>query len=104
MGVERGDVPSVRGIVMCKNCGHWQSWISYSSEKKIQGRRRRSDCMKCGKRNQFRIDHKYHKKRSPIKFVRGENNASRELLITAATLKNIGSETLNLEFEMGDSL
>jgi hypothetical protein len=113
MGVESGDTPSIRGLVMCKNCQHWQSWISYSSEKVVQGRRRRSDCMKCGKRNQFRIEQKYHKNRSPVKFIRAENNTSRELLVTAATLKNIQSEITSenpdaqynyTRFQTGDNL
>jgi len=94
MGVENGEIPTVRGVIMCKACKHWQSWISYSMKKKIQGRRRRSDCMKCNKRNQFRIEPKYHRNKSPVKFVRTDNNLDRKFLVELAQSFNRSTSKL----------
>lgn len=55
--LESGKTPSVRGIVKCLNCNHYQSWISYNKKQIVVGPRRTSTCMKCSRRNRWRIYH-----------------------------------------------
>lgn len=88
MPLESGSKEGLRGVVKCRSCKNWQSWISYSRQKIIEGRRMRSDCLKCGKRNTFRLHPKYHKTKSPVVFTRCDDNTSRENLVKYAQLLN----------------
>lgn len=108
MALESGSKQGLRGVVKCRTCKNWQSWISYSREKIIEGRRMRSDCLKCGKRNTFRLYPKYHKIKSPVVFTRCDDDTSRENLVKYAQLLNSEDQEIgvieSLTFIRGDNL
>jgi|TARA_R110002110_G_scaffold113441_2_gene281671 hypothetical protein len=101
--LQKGDLPSVRGLIKCHACKWWQAYVSqivkgreYKYETKgIQAMRRVSKCTNCGKRNQFRMTARWHGhpgRKKCVKFVRSDDDFPRDLLVTAAQLKNIHKE------------
>ena len=106
--IQNGRIKSIRGIVKCKVCKWWQAYVSNVPKGKemfypydgITKQRRTSKCVKCGKKNRFRMTSSWHGHRGrtkPIVFTRADDDTPRDLLITAAQLKNISNELNHTE-------
>jgi hypothetical protein len=96
--LEYGSRPSVRGVVKCLNCKHYQSWISYNSKRIVVGPRRTSTCMKCGRRNRWRIQstHGNAQKFQCVTFMKRDSKTPRIELVREAQFLNHGG---SLKFE-----
>lgn len=95
MAVEAGETPSVRGIVKCLRCNYYQSFISYNKSRKAVGLRRSSTCLKCGRRNRWRIQpdgkvHGNHLKYKCVHFIKRNSGTPRSILVKEAQSRNMG--------------
>ena len=97
VGVEEGETPSIRGIVKCLKCNHFQSWISYNKKtREAVGPRRESVCMKCNQRNTWRIQpdglaHGNHAKKRRCIFIKKNSSTPRSKLVSEARMRNHGT-------------
>lgn len=93
--LESGKKPSVRGIVKCLNCKHYQSWISGNNKLIVEGPIRTSTCIKCGRRNRWRIynpdvvPHGNALNYKCVTFLKRDKYAPRSELVQEAQFLNI---------------
>lgn len=116
--LESGKLPSVRGIVKCLKCKHYQVYISQIVLQMEKGflhygitkQMRSSICRNCQRRNRFTMTLQFHQHRGrkkPVFFTRMSNITPRETLTNIAQMNNRGSwdgilSPTDMQFKTGD--
>ena len=99
--LEAGEIPSIRGVIKCFNCGWYQSYISQIPSTKEKGyfvygvtkQMRTSKCRKCLRKNRFTLTNQWYNHRGrkkPIGFMQCDKTTPRDALTLISNMNNKG--------------